>query len=40
MKLNAKLSKRESSYRRLFPGTMPTSVNTRKWWTTEVGCPI
>lgn len=28
---------RESSYRRLFPGTMPTSVNTRKWWTTEGG---
>ena len=28
---------RESSYRRLFPGTMPTSVNTRKWFTTEGG---
>lgn len=28
---------RESSYRRLFPGTMPTSVNTRKWVTTEGG---
>ena len=28
---------RDSSYRRLFPGTMPTSVNTRKWFTTEGG---
>lgn len=25
------------SYRRLFPGTMPTSVNTRKWWTKDGG---
>ena len=28
---------REDSYRRLFPGTKPTSVNTRKWFTTEGG---
>ena len=28
---------REESYRRLFPGTKPTSVNTRKWFTTEGG---
>lgn len=28
---------REPSYRRLFPGTKPTSVNTRKWFTTEGG---
>lgn len=25
------------AYRRLFPGTMPTSINTRKWWTKEGG---
>ena len=28
---------REDSYRRLFPGTKPTSVNTRKWFTSEGG---
>lgn len=28
---------REEMYRRLFPGTKPTSVNTRKWFTTEGG---
>jgi len=28
---------REDSYRRLFPGTKPTSINTRKWFTTEGG---
>ena len=28
---------REESYRRLFPGTKPTSVNTRKWFTTAGG---
>ena len=28
---------REDSYRRLFQGTKPTSVNTRKWFTTEGG---
>lgn len=28
---------RESSYRRLFPGTKPTSTNTHKWRTTEGG---
>lgn len=28
---------REETYRRLFPGTKPTSVNTRKWFTTEGG---
>ena len=28
---------REESYRRLFPGTKPTSVNTRKWFTSEGG---
>ena len=28
---------REDSYRRLFAGTMPTSVNTRKWFTKEGG---
>lgn len=28
---------REPSYRRLFPGTMPTSVNTRKWYTSSGG---
>ena len=25
------------AHRRLFPGTMPTSINTRKWWTKEGG---
>lgn len=28
---------REDSYRRLFPGTKPTSINTRKWFTTAGG---
>jgi predicted phage terminase large subunit-like protein len=28
---------REDSYRRLYPGTKPTSVNTRKWFTSEGG---
>ena len=28
---------REDSYRRLFPGTKPTSRNTRKWFTTAGG---
>ena len=28
---------RAESYRRLFPGTKPTSVNTHKWFTTEGG---
>ncbi|MBR5278144.1 MAG: hypothetical protein IKU23_02645, partial [Clostridia bacterium] len=28
---------REDSYKRLFPKTVPTSVNTRKWFTTEGG---
>lgn len=28
---------REPSYRRLFPDTMPTSVNTRKWFTKAGG---
>lgn len=28
---------REESYRRLFPGTKPTSINTRKWFTSEGG---
>lgn len=28
---------REPSYRRLFPGTKPTSTNTHKWRTTEGG---
>lgn len=28
---------RDESYRRLFPGTKPTSVNTRKWFTTAGG---
>lgn len=28
---------RDSSYRRLFPGTMPTSVNAGKWTTSEGG---
>lgn len=28
---------REESYRRLFPGTKPTSINTRKWYTSEGG---
>lgn len=28
---------REPSYRRLFPHTMPTSVNTRKWYTSGGG---
>ena len=28
---------REECFRRLFPGTQPTSVNTRKWFTTAGG---
>lgn len=28
---------RDESFRRLFPGTKPTSVNTRKWFTSEGG---
>lgn len=28
---------RNSEYRRLFPGTMPTSINTRKWFTSAGG---
>lgn len=28
---------RDPSYRRLFPGTMPTSVNTHKWFTSAGG---
>ena len=28
---------RDEAYRRLFPGTMPQSVNSRKWYTAEGG---